>query len=72
MTCQRFWWGVQRERYLSHFIDEWHISFISTFLYKLQKSQNLPLYKQPKIGIFSKRLSSRKIDVTGVYVQCSK
>ena len=30
------------------------MSFISTFLYKLEKAQNLPLYKQPKRGIFQK------------------
>ena len=72
VKCQRFWQGLQGERYLSHFIDKWHISFISTFLYQLQEAQNLPLYKQPQIGISSKRLLSRKMHITGVYVQCSK
>ena len=47
-------------------------SFKSTFQYKLPKELNLPLNRQPKIEIFSKRLSSRKMSITGIYVQYSK
>ena len=36
-----FCWNVHRERFVSHFIDKCQ-SFISMFLYKLNKVQNLP------------------------------
>ena len=51
VKCPRFCLSIHRERYLSHFIDEWQC-FLSTFLYKLKNA----LYEQPQIRIFSKRL----------------
>ena len=50
LKCPRFCYSVHRERYLSHFIDEWQC-FLSTFLYKLKNA----LYEQRQIGIFLKR-----------------